>query len=392
MTESIKIYWNGIKVNGEMKLIRCGYSLDNNADHAPSVSIYARDYDDLPRDLFNVKNDTDLYTDYFDKDSARLTPEHPLYKYFRYAAEKAQARMDRPYCEKLRATLNSGRREPWPGHYKALREDLTRREKFLEQFDATQDPGQPTALDLAQIHQAAQEAENARREAEHQKELADRERVLNERNEGRRYIEAVAAEHPITEGAPVVLIHWSEHPAFYSWDDDQLQLSMAAAEIILARYDAEAAADKEKQCGYYKTKFSITWTDPDTGEECSYNAGRYDLGDNEGGLVNHIRAYNAEVADFLQGWTVGGRVVSVTVAPWLEDYNKARKERAKQDAAEILDMVQMLTDDQLADAIMANPYEDPERRDVARFFLQELARRDRQKALEIFQKWMRGAA
>lgn len=390
MTESIRIYWNGIKVNGEKKLIRCGYSLDNNADHAPSVSIYARDYDDLPRDLFDVKNDTDCYADYFDTDSARLTPEHPLYKYFRYAAEKAQARMDRPYCEKLRATLNSGRREPWPGHYKALREDLTRREKFLEQFDATQDPGQPTALDLAQIHQAAQEAENARREAEHQEELAARERALNARNEGRRYIETVAAEHPITEGAPVVLFHWSEHPAFYSWDDDQLQLSMAAAEIILARYDAEAAADEN--VGYYKTNFSITWTDPDTGEECSYNAGRYDLGDNESGLVNHIRAYNPEVADFLQGWTVGGRVVSVTVAPWLEEYNKAKKERAKQDAAEILDMVQMLTDDQLENAIMANPYDDAERRDVARFFLQELARRDRQKALEIFQKWMRGAA
>lgn len=390
MTESIRIYWNGIKVNGEKKLIRCGYSLDNNADHAPSVSIYARDYDNLPRDLFDVKNETDLYTDYFDNDHARLTPEHPLYKYFRYAAEKAQARMDRPYCEKLRATLNSGRREPWPGHYKALREDLARREKFLEQFDATQDPGQPTALDLAQIHQAAQEAENARREAEHQEELAARERALNARNEGRRYIEAVAAEHPITEGAPVVLIHWSEHPAFYSWDDDELELSMAAAEIILARYDAEAAADDS--VGYYKTKFSITWTAPDTGEKEFYNEGRYDLGDNEGGLVNHIRAYNPEVADFLQGWTVGGRVVSVTVAPWLEAYNKAKKERAKQDAAEILDMVQMLTDDQLEDAIMANPYDDAERRDVARFFLQELARRDRPKALEIFQKWIKGAA
>lgn len=385
MTSSIKFYYNGIKVDGG-KLTKCYFWTD---DETGAVTITARDYDHLPRDLFNVKNDTDLYTDYFDDDRATLDPSHPLHKYAAFAAYKsklhdAQRQVD--FYERRAEKLSYDPRRA--ASYKQYAEEARQR---LQEIPPMQDPGQPTALDLAQIHQAAQEAENARREAEHQKELADRERVLNERNEGRRYIEAVAAEHPITEGAPVVLIHWSEHPAFYSWDDDQLELSMAAAEIILARYDAEAAADKEKQCGYYKTKFSITWTD-ENGEECSYNAGRYDLGDNEGGLVNHIRAYNPEVADFLQGWTVGGRVVSVTVAPWLEEYNKAKKARAKQDAAEILDMVQMLTDDQLEDAILANPYDDAERRDVARFFLQELARRDRPKALEIFQKWIKGAA
>ena len=360
-----------------------------DTDKTGAVTISARDYDSLPRDLFTVKNDTDLYTDYFDSDRATLDPSHPLHKYAAFAAYKAKIhdaqRLVDSYerrAEKLSYDAEAA------ASYKQYADEARQR---LQEIPPMQDPGQPTALDLAQIRQAAQEAENARREAEHQEELADRERVLNARNEGRRYIEAVAAEHPITEGAPVVLIHWSEHPAFYSWDDDELELSMAAADIILARYDAEAAADKEKKFSYYKTKFSITWTD-ENGEECSYNAGRYDLGDNEGGLVNHIRAYDPEVADFLQGWTVGGRVVSVTVAPWLEEYNKAKKARAKQDAAEILDMVQMLTDDQLEDVIMANPYDDAERRDVARFFLQELARRDRPKALEIFQKWIKGAA
>lgn len=384
MTENIKFYWNGIKVDGG-KLTKCYFWTD---DKTGAVTISARDYDHLPRDLFDVKNETDLYTDYFDDDRATLDPSHPLHKYAAFAAYKAKihdAQRQVDFYERRAEKLSYDPRRA--ASYKQYAAEARQR---LQEIPAMQDPGQPTALDLAQIHQAAQEAENARREAERQKELADRERVLNERNEGRRYIESVAAGHPITEGAPVVLIHWSEHPAFYSWDDDELELSMAAAEIILAHYDAEAAADDS--IGYYKTKFSITWTDPETGEESSYNAGRYDLGDNEGGLVNHIRAYNAEVADFLQGWTVGGRVVSVTVAPWLEEYNNAKKARAKQDAAEILDMVQMLTDDQLEDAILANPYDDAERRDVARFFLQELARRDREKALGVFQKWIKGAA
>ena len=66
-TESIKFFYNGIKVNGG-KLIRCFYFTDSD-----SVTISARDYADLPRDMFKVKNETDLYTDYFDTDSATMT-------------------------------------------------------------------------------------------------------------------------------------------------------------------------------------------------------------------------------------------------------------------------------------------------------------------------------
>lgn len=289
--DHLRIYWNGIKIDGG-KLIRCGYSIDNNVDHHTSVTIYARDYADLPRDLFQVVNNSDIMTDYFEDDRADLTPEHPLYKYFRYAGMKAQARADRPYCEKLRETLNSGRREPWPGHYDALRADLERRERFLAEFDKMTDPGQPTAKDLAEIDRQRQEAENARRAAEHEKELREREKMLNARCNGRRLIEAEQEAHPIKEGEPTVCINWSEHPAFYAWDEDALILSLEAAENILHRLDAEQNATRETEQGhgwYYKTKFTITGKD-ESGEEFSYT-GRYDLGDNDGGLIEHIRAF-----------------------------------------------------------------------------------------------------
>lgn len=289
--DHIRIYWNGIKIDGG-KLIHCGYSIDNNIDHHTSVTIYARDYADLPRDLFQVVNNSDIMTDYFENDRADLTPEHPLYKYFRYAGMKAQARADRPYCEKLRETLNSGRREPWPGHYDALRADLERRERFLAEFDKMTDPGQPTAEDLAEIDRQRQEAENARRAAEHEAELREREKMLNARCNGRRLIEAEQEAHPIKEGEPTVCINWSEHPAFYAWDEDALILSLEAAENILHRLDAEQNATRETEQGhgwYYKTKFTITGKD-ESGEDFSYT-GRYDLGDNDGGLIEHIRAF-----------------------------------------------------------------------------------------------------
>ena len=283
--DHIRIYWNGIKIDGG-KMIRCFYRLDNNCTiKGECVSISARDYAALPRYLLPVHNDTDIYTDYFDSDRATLTPGHPLYKYFRYAAMKARARGDMKYCEKLRAELSSGRREPWPGHFDALRADLERREKFLSDFANETDPGQPTADDLKAIDKRRQEAENARRAAEHEAELKEREALLIMKNDGRRMIEAAAEANPIQEWEPVVTINWSEHPAFYQWEDDELKLSITAADSILRALDLKAHNDPDH--GYYKTSFQITGTDPD-GDEINYE-GRYDLGDGEGGLIQHIR-------------------------------------------------------------------------------------------------------
>lgn len=294
--EHIKIYWNGIKIDGG-KLIKCWYGLDNNRDHAESVSIYADSYgSSLPRDVLDVRNETDIYTDYFDKDSATVTPEHPLYKFFRYAAMKQEARADRPRCEKIRAELNSGRREPWPGHYDSIRAELARREAFLKIYDATTDPGQPTAADLEKINLKRQEEENKRRAAEQAEQQRREENFRVKRGNGHRLILDEMEKHPIHPGAPYVLIHWSEHPAFYAWDDDELKLSITAAENILRKLDEEQHNTRETEygCGWYdKTKFTVFFTN-ENGEPDSYQ-GRYDLGDGDGGLIAHIRAWGEYV-------------------------------------------------------------------------------------------------
>lgn len=287
--DHIRIYWNGIKIDGG-KLIRCGYSIDNNVDHHTSVTIYARDYADLPRDLFQVVNNSDSMTDYFENDRADLTPEHPLYKYFRYAAAKAKIRDLKAYITSYEKELAAPER--WHGRHEYARQEIERSKATLDTLEAMTDPGQPTAEDLAEIDRQRQEAENARRAAEHEAELREREKMLNARCNGRRLIEAEQEAHPIKEGEPTVCINWSEHPAFYAWDEDALILSLEAAENILHRLDAEQNATRETEQGhgwYYKTKFTITGKD-ESGEEFSYT-GRYDLGDNDGGLIEHIRAF-----------------------------------------------------------------------------------------------------
>lgn len=286
--DHVKIYWNGMKIDGG-KLIRCHYSLDNNVNKAESICIYASDYDDLPRDLLPVKNDSDLYTDYFEKDRANITPEHPLYKYFRYAAEKARARDAKKHVEWLKTVISKPER--FEGQHEMYKNDIATNQKYISDFESMTDPGQPTAEDLEEIDRQRTEAENARKAEEHQKELEERERMLNLRCNGQRFIISEMNKHPIEDSAPYVLIHWSEHPAFYAWDDDELKLSITAAEHILFKFDKEQNETRGTENGhgwYFKTKFSIFWTN-ENGEEGSYQ-GRYDLGDNDGGLIQHIRA------------------------------------------------------------------------------------------------------
>ena len=281
----IKFYYNGLKVDGG-DLVKVYYYIRENQ----TICISARDYDNLPRDLFEVENNSDYYTDYFDNDSAEVAPDHPLYKYIRYNAIKARIKDAERAIKYNEKEMKRG--EVWRGFLASRQENINSAQATIEKYKNEIDPGQPTAEDLEKINRARQEAENKRREEERAAELAERERVLAAKCNGRHYIEEVAAQHPITEGAPVVLIHWSEHPAFYSWEDDELRLSLAAADIVLEHYDTERATENALNgCGGYdKTKFTIYYNDPDNGESSTYQ-GRYDLGDNEHGLIKHIRSF-----------------------------------------------------------------------------------------------------
>lgn len=405
-TQSIKFFWNGIKINGDKKLIRCHYSLDNRHDGRECVTIYARSYSDsLPGDLFSVENSTDSMTDYFETDRTDVFPGHPLYSYARAAAVSAKIREIKRFLphdlEKIGTWAD---RSEYYTHQAAYKQEQLAK---LEMEQRTLPKGHPTADDVESVH-----ALNLAAEKEQQQK--EQEAVLAMRNAGRVYIEEVAAAHPIQEGTPVVTIEWSEHPAFYSWGENELKLSISAAEIILKHYDELRVEQNaaEGHGGYYKTSFVIEYTD-ENGESSTYT-GRYDLGDNDGGLIAHIRSfaesyrdkrlpYHSEddadkisaLADLLEAYTAAGRVVSVSVAPWLSDYVKARQKAAeeaqREEAENIMDAVEMLTDNQLAAAVLHVPNDDASKLDVARFFLQVLARRDEKKALSVFRAWRSGA-
>lgn len=401
MTSSIKFFWNGLRLNGEKSLAKVSYSMDNHHDYDECVSIYA-DGCRLPRDLFEVHNETDWYTDYFDDDHATLTPDHPLYKYARYAAVKAQIHNLKHYIKRMVTYMEKN-----PGRWNYA-DEINDSMKRLAELEAIENPGHPTDEDLEKIRQMKVEAENARIAAQHEAELKAREEMLRKKNEGKAYIEKIAAEYPIREGEPVVTINWSEHPAFYSWKDNELKLSVAAAEIILTHFDKEVHA--EEDCGYDKTKFTINYVNED-GEQDSYE-GRYDLGDDDGGMIEHIRSFGnwylekggygngapsdedkelgkeiVKFADMLESYTERGNIISVALAPWLEKVIRAKEEAEEKEIAFLMNAISQMTAEDLEAAVMAIDPEDKDREEVAEFFVQQLAMKDIKKALDVYQAW-----
>lgn len=82
----IKFLKKGIRYNG--KYIPVWYS-DGPLYGFPkgTITIYAREYgNQLPNEL-KPKNDTDLMTDYFAKDRARITPRNKYYKLVKRAMQ-----------------------------------------------------------------------------------------------------------------------------------------------------------------------------------------------------------------------------------------------------------------------------------------------------------------
>lgn len=79
----LKFYWNGIKAT-DGKLNRCFFSNGALLHHpAGTITIYSKEYSHFHKEIyeaFEVENDSDMMTDYFEKDRIRVLPTHPLYQ------------------------------------------------------------------------------------------------------------------------------------------------------------------------------------------------------------------------------------------------------------------------------------------------------------------------
>lgn len=264
--KSIKVFYNGFKVNGEKELIKASFSIEKDSSGHEYAYIYARDYDNLPRGFFEVVNETDSMTDYFDTDHAKIDSGHPLFKYIKYNALKS----DYMYYKRLLKNW----KENYYHHF--TKEEY---EHKVSEFEALEDVGHPTEEDIRAIDEMWERRRIAKEEAERKEEEAREANAFIEELETEVAVHGISDMYPIVNGEPTVKIEWSERNGI----EDGSVWSLKAANRIFEILDTRQ--HENEHGGYEKTKFLIEYFH--NGEKRTYE-GRYDIGDGEGELLNHI--------------------------------------------------------------------------------------------------------
>ena len=95
----IKFYYNGIKVDGG-KLQKASYSIGGYTNFPEgTITIYAKEYTRFRNQpiskMFEIENNSDCQTDYFEDDRIRVLPTHYLYDEVLKAAKLQYVRFDK---------------------------------------------------------------------------------------------------------------------------------------------------------------------------------------------------------------------------------------------------------------------------------------------------------
>ena len=302
MENTIKFFWNGIKVNGKLNK----FHFSQNGDH---VSFYEDGYgsSEMPKECgIVVINNSEPMTDYFERDHGSVPKDHPLYKFFVNAARLSDIHYRKKHiqwCERRIAryekgmALHPGYEAEYIKTIESYREDIKKDELLIAELEKAENPGQPTEEDFKKVAEyiAALKEKAAKEKAEQEAKEEAARAEAHERTE--KFVNETVKKHseafPYVEGAPFVKIGFSEMYGLPGWPGDKpLILSVKAADRIFGELDIWQHTIREAPGHYFgwyhKTDFEIKWKED--GEECCYQ-GRYDIGDGEGGLLNHIRNF-----------------------------------------------------------------------------------------------------
>ena len=258
--ETIKFFYNGIKINGEKDLIKMEvYETDNSVR-----IIYNWRWDsEFYKELGNITEINVIPARFWGDESTKtieITDKNPLYNCFKYMA------------------LAKSRRDAKLSGNTACENELEGRMRLFPKYADID-----TVANAKEYINAVKAEAEKRAEEERAAEYARRREIFEAEKAEKKTIIDLMNRFPVQDTDTLkVMICWSEHPAFYDWNDDELVMSVKAADAVMTKLDV-----KPEDGGYYKTKFAIIEND-----EKIYD-GRYDLGDIEGGLIQHIENFIA---------------------------------------------------------------------------------------------------
>lgn len=91
---NLKFMYNGIKLNGQLSKAHYSKGPFHNLPEETMV-IRSKSYEPLPRiEGLNLENESDMQTDYSEKDHFYVTPENKYYEMVCAAYEKQEAKLE----------------------------------------------------------------------------------------------------------------------------------------------------------------------------------------------------------------------------------------------------------------------------------------------------------
>ena len=388
MTKSLLIMPKGLVVDGR-ELIPVQYSIEMvPPETKPYITAMCCSPEDhFPKDLF-PHNITPLSGSlHFRGERVSISPEHPLYHFFRWSALYVKYHMvmiiwwwlgEQAEKEPLNDFWEERRQALWPVLKHVFRlpsgnqptaEDLEATRKWNSTFSSFDGNfySFPDQLDIR----------------------AHRQRL---KQDGVLVIKRLSDQFPIQPDDPYVVIEDSEHPAFSSWHYGELMLSVSAADAVLRHYDAIAFEDGN----FCVTNLAIHYKENGSPK---VQRTHFYLGNQNGCLTEYLRAYgewftkenNKDPENVVAGTELVSlskilsaymtpAIIKVKYAPWLQAVLSLTDTR---DSGDLSDDI---SDEEIRDCVLSLPHDD-ESALVADALIEILAERDSQKALELYKEW-----
>lgn len=107
MENTLRFFWNGIKASDGK--LQAAYFWDSELRNYPAgtITISAKNYSGFSAQVaeaFEIQNHTDSQTDYFEHDTIRVTPTHPLYSQVKASMDARKMRNEK-LSQKRRSAL-----------------------------------------------------------------------------------------------------------------------------------------------------------------------------------------------------------------------------------------------------------------------------------------------
>jgi hypothetical protein len=252
MINTMKVFYNGVKINGEKTLIKMDvYEADDSIRILDSWR-WSNDLREALKEICEYNFSAPQFWGDHGETTWIINKENPLYPVFKHMA-LARKKHD----------------------YKIANRDTSVIEFEMKNYSNIADEN---VVKFAKEYIENCKAEITRKiEEEKQAEIA---RMNAEIEENKKMIREISDRYPIEDSKTYVVISWSENAALRGWSEGGLKLSIKSADELLKTMNRNFS-----DIGYDKTDFEIFFD----GEE-SYT-GRFDIGSDSDGLIAHLQSF-----------------------------------------------------------------------------------------------------